>query len=33
MTAVDNGLEQLGRLDIVCANAGIGNGGFAMPSY
>jgi SDR family mycofactocin-dependent oxidoreductase len=25
--AVDGGVEQLGRLDIVCANAGIGNGG------
>jgi len=25
--ALDNGVEQLGRLDIVCANAGIGNGG------
>jgi len=25
--AVDSGVEQLGRLDIVCANAGIGNGG------
>ena len=25
--AVDNGVEQLGRVDIVCANAGIGNGG------
>jgi len=25
--AVDNGVEQLGRLDIICANAGIGNGG------
>ena len=24
---VDNGVEQLGRLDIICANAGIGNGG------
>jgi len=24
---VDSGVEQLGRLDIVCANAGIGNGG------
>lgn len=24
---VDNGIEQLGRLDIVCTNAGIGNGG------
>jgi SDR family mycofactocin-dependent oxidoreductase len=26
-SAVDSGVEQLGRLDIVCANAGIGNGG------
>ena len=26
-TALDNGIEQLGRLDIVVANAGIGNGG------
>jgi SDR family mycofactocin-dependent oxidoreductase len=26
-TAVDSGVEQLGRLDIICANAGIGNGG------
>jgi SDR family mycofactocin-dependent oxidoreductase len=25
--ALDNGVEQLGRLDIVAANAGIGNGG------
>ena len=25
--ALDSGVEQLGRLDIVCANAGIGNGG------
>lgn len=25
--ALDGGVEQLGRLDIVCANAGIGNGG------
>jgi SDR family mycofactocin-dependent oxidoreductase len=25
--AVDSGVEQLGRLDVVCANAGIGNGG------
>ncbi len=25
--AIDNGVEQLGRLDIICANAGIGNGG------
>ncbi|ORB75358.1 mycofactocin-coupled SDR family oxidoreductase [Mycobacterium scrofulaceum] len=25
--AVDGGVEQLGRLDIICANAGIGNGG------
>ncbi|PRC62567.1 SDR family mycofactocin-dependent oxidoreductase, partial [Mycobacterium sp. ITM-2017-0098] len=24
---VDSGVEQLGRLDIVVANAGIGNGG------
>ena len=25
--AVDGGVEQLGRLDVICANAGIGNGG------
>ena len=25
--AVDSGVDQLGRLDIICANAGIGNGG------
>ncbi|ORW10165.1 mycofactocin-coupled SDR family oxidoreductase [Mycobacterium kyorinense] len=25
--AVDSGVERLGRLDIICANAGIGNGG------
>ena len=25
--AADDGVEQLGRLDIICANAGIGNGG------
>jgi SDR family mycofactocin-dependent oxidoreductase len=28
--AVDSGVEQLGRLDIVCANAGIGNGGHTL---
>ena len=28
--AVDSGVEQLGRLDIVCANAGIGNGGATL---
>ena len=26
-TVVDGGVEQLGRLDIIVANAGIGNGG------
>ena len=26
-SAVDSGVDQLGRLDIICANAGIGNGG------
>ncbi|OBI85795.1 mycofactocin-coupled SDR family oxidoreductase [Mycobacterium sp. 1245805.9] len=28
--AVDSGVEQLGRLDIICANAGIGNGGLTL---
>ena len=28
--AVDGGVEQLGRLDVVCANAGIGNGGATL---
>ena len=28
--AADSGVEQLGRLDIVCANAGIGNGGLTL---
>jgi SDR family mycofactocin-dependent oxidoreductase len=28
--AVDSGVEQLGRLDIICANAGIGNGGHTL---
>jgi NAD(P)-dependent dehydrogenase (short-subunit alcohol dehydrogenase family) len=27
---VDNGVEQLGRLDIIVANAGIGNGGATL---
>jgi SDR family mycofactocin-dependent oxidoreductase len=27
---VDNGVEQLGRLDIIVANAGIGNGGLTL---
>ena len=26
-TALDNGVDQLGRLDVIVANAGIGNGG------
>src|SRR6476646_10732731 len=28
--AVDSGVEQLGRLDVICANAGIGNGGHTL---
>ena len=28
--AVDSGVEQLGRLDVICANAGIGNGGATL---
>jgi (+)-trans-carveol dehydrogenase len=28
--ALDNGVEQLGRLDIIVANAGIGNGGATL---
>ena len=31
--AVDSGVEQLGRLDVICANAGIGNGGQTLDKH